>query len=148
MTTNLNNLPKIDEEVLGEVIEGIQKISRTGVTQLPSRDIPSTHNSQDAEIIPNYVPKTNEEGEEEGVEEEIQIPRDPTSYNVYDEMQMPLFVAVTYFLFQLPSTKKYVLYFFPSLFLEDDNYNLNGYIFMSILYTICFFIISKFLGSN
>jgi len=153
MTTSLNTLPTINEENINELMDGIQKVSRTGITQLPSRDISLDKSQQDSETVINHIPKDISEEEDEDI---VMPNMSQTETNIikskfcdfYDELQLPLFVAVLFFVFQLPATKQNIQFVFPSLFLEDDNYNIYGFIFMSILYSLCFYIMCKFIHSG
>jgi hypothetical protein len=62
---------------------------------------------------------------------------------IYDEMQSPLLLAVLYFLFQLPFFKKLLFKYFSILFSKDGNYNINGYLFTSILFGLLFYLLTK-----
>ena len=63
--------------------------------------------------------------------------------DLYKEIQIPLLLAVLYFLFQLPIFKKYLFSFFPILFTNDGNFNINGYLFTSILFSIFYYLLNK-----
>ena len=140
---------KLDDENINELISGIQKVSQTGATRLPSRDISVSYqkNVQDLQAIPNYVPETarqqeidDEMEETPGVQQQFAL-----QTNIYDELQLPLFVCVLYLLFQLHVVKKYVFHFFPFLFLVDGNFNIYGHVFMSVLYTVIVFCMKRYL---
>ena len=62
---------------------------------------------------------------------------------IYEEIQIPLMVAILFFIFQLPYFKKHLLCFFPNLFETDGNYNLQGYIFSSAIFAMIFYLIQK-----
>ena len=150
MTTNIFDLEqsphKLDDENINELISGIQKITPTGITRLPSRDISISceKNVQDIEVIPNYIPK--ESTSVVASNEQVEFFEDPgPPNNKYDEIQLPLFVSVLYILFQLASTKKYVLYYVPSLFLPDGNFNIYGHIFMSVIFTAIVYSFDKYI---
>lgn len=152
MTTNIYDLHKLDEENIHELVSGIQKISPTGITQLPSRDITlSTENKiNDLEAIPNHVPKSSEQKQEDYDENEYEHNRYHNHDNhkfstIYDEIQGPLFICLLYLLFQLPVTKRQILHFLPSIFLADGNYNIYGHITMSILFTVLVYFLQKYL---
>jgi hypothetical protein len=61
----------------------------------------------------------------------------------YDDLQMPIFVGVLYFGFQLPLVKKYLFYFFPNLFATAGLFNLGGYLFTSVLFSLIYYIVNK-----
>ena len=53
-----NSQLSLDQSTISQIVNGLQQASLTGVTSLPSRDIP-LHTEQltsDAQIQPNYVP--------------------------------------------------------------------------------------------
>ena len=62
---------------------------------------------------------------------------------LYNEIQIPLLLAVLYFLFQLPFFKKTLFTYFPMIFMKDGNYNIYGFVFTSILYGVLFYILNK-----
>jgi hypothetical protein len=63
--------------------------------------------------------------------------------DMYSEIQAPLLIAALYFLFQLPFFRKYLLSYFPVLFSMDGNLNINGFLFMSALFGILFYLLNK-----
>jgi hypothetical protein len=158
---NNNNIPTapqsqltLDQNTINQIVSGLQYASSTGVTQLPSRDIPMTTNAitQDPAIQPNYIPPTqkmedyiddNESNEDiinsYNKNENIQNSLD----NLYSEIQTPLLLSILYFLFQLPFVKKNLFMFFPFLFSKDGNFNLYGFLFTSVLFGFIFYILNK-----
>jgi hypothetical protein len=58
--------------------------------------------------------------------------------DMYNEIQTPLLVAILYFLFQLPFFKKFLFSYLPFLFSNDGNYNLNGFLFTSVVFGMLF----------
>lgn len=165
MTTNIFDLEKsqkLDDENIHELISGIQKVSQTGVTQLPSRDIclSTQKNVQDIEAIPNYVPsEKNGDGiignhdNDDFVEPTGGEPFETQENNAlmssaYEELQLPLFVSILYFMFQLPGLKKYVYNFLPSLFLADGTFNIYGHIFMSVSFSTMVYFMTKYLSTS
>ena len=63
--------------------------------------------------------------------------------DLYNEIQVPILLAVLYFLFQLPVFRKYLFSYFPVLFSKDGNLNINGYLFMSSLFGILYYLLNK-----
>ena len=63
--------------------------------------------------------------------------------SLYDELQAPLLLAVLYFLFQLPFFKRFLYTYIPFLFSNDGNYNINGFLFTSILFGMLFHLLMK-----
>jgi hypothetical protein len=148
----------LDQNTISQIVSGLQQASITGATQLPSRDIPQTIDNliQDPAIQQNYIPpEQNKDYIREYDEDNNAI---INNYNknirykdsldeLYDEIQVPLLISVLYFLFQLPIFKKYLYKFFPALFSKDININLYGLLFMSALFGLLFYLLSKVMAT-
>jgi len=149
VTTNSNT-----QQTYNELVGQIQQADKMGATQLPSRDIPQITNdiTMDETTKPNYIP------EHERLEDYInnyQTPDDILEENqqdenrmdslerTYKEIQMPLLIAVQYFLFNLPIIRKYLRGFVPNLFKADGNPNLYGYVFNSLLFAFMYYLLNK-----
>jgi hypothetical protein len=63
--------------------------------------------------------------------------------DMYNEIQTPLLLAVMYFLFQLPFFRKFLFGYFPVLFSNDGNMNINGFVFTSALFGLLFYLMNK-----
>jgi hypothetical protein len=155
-----NNIPlSLDQTTISQIVNGLQQASETGVTKLPSRDIPR-NTEQDPHIQTNYIPSTNSnqeqgnQGHQDYIENNENMDNMIQNYNkkmnkndsledIYNEMQNPLLLAVLYFLFQLPIFKKILFKYFSVLFSKDGNYNINGYLFTSILFGLLFYLLTK-----
>jgi hypothetical protein len=149
------------QNVMNELVNGLQRASASGMTNLPSRDIPmnTTGMMNDAQINPNYVPQNyrNEEHddyigqhEEEAVSEAKyanHVNNVDNMENIYKLIQVPLLVGVLYFAFQLPVFRKYILKYIPSVFNTDGNYNISGLIFVSALFGLGYFGLTRVLDS-
>ena len=145
----------LDQTTINQIVSGLQQASSTGATLLPSRDIPQAtqHLVQDpqahVDYIPNQGPEYIDDQEEEDETEEIvkkhnkRAGRLLTFDSIYDEIQTPLLLSVLYFLFQLPIIRKYVFQYIPFLFLKDGNLNIYGFVFMSVLYGLIYYILQK-----
>jgi hypothetical protein len=148
----------LDQMTINQIVSGLQQASSTGATQLPSRDIAMTTNNitQDPYIQPNYIPPPPQTQSQ--MLDYTQPNEDPDdiveNYNsnkkysdslddMYSEIQTPLLIAALYFLFQLPFFRKYLLSYFPILFSMDGNLNINGFLFMSALFGIMFYLLNK-----
>ena len=145
----------LDQSTINQIISGIQKASSTGATQLPSRDIPMTTTalSNDQQVQPNYIPSPPQNHVDYITD--YKNPNDIiNNYNktkqyhntldsIYDEIQTPLLLAVLYFLFQLPFFRKFLFSYFPVLFKNDGNFNINGFLFTSILFGFVFHLLNK-----
>jgi len=137
-----------------ELVNQIQKASLNGSTALPSRDIPnnSIQISNDEQTKPNYIPPPpvqedyikNNETPDYLIEENNRKMRNSNFYDMlYGEGQLPIIIALVYFLFQLPAIKKYNKNLLPFMFNVDGNPNLYGYIFNSMLFASMIYILQK-----
>jgi hypothetical protein len=120
---------------------------------LPSRDIPRNQEqiTHDPQIQPNYIPPTskmdyiNQNEQNNDIISNYQKKENNanTLDSVYDELQTPILLCVLFFLFQLPFFKKNLFIYVPALFLKDGNYNIYGFVFISILFSLLYYIIIK-----
>jgi hypothetical protein len=143
----------LDQTTISQIVNGLQQATLAGATQLPSRDIPMNTNSisADPQVVPNYVPPPQQQDYIQNFEQTSDM---VNRYNkgkqmnnslddMYNEIQTPLLLAVLYFLFQLPFFKKFLYSYIPFLFGNDGNYNLNGFIFISITFGLLFHFLMK-----
>jgi hypothetical protein len=149
------------QNMMNELVNGLQRASASGMTNLPSRDIPMNTMGMmsDPQVKPNYVPQhnTREEVEDyinrhekDAINEEAylkQVNREDSMENIYKLIQIPLLVSILYFAFQLPIFRKYVLKYIPSLFNADGNYNISGLVFVSVLFGSSYFGLTRVLDS-
>jgi hypothetical protein len=145
----------LDQNTINHIVSGIQQASSSGATQLPSRDMPTStnHIAQDVQVQANYVPPPPPQHSDyiQQYEENNDIvddyyekqKRNASLDSMYDELQTPLLLAVLFFLFQLPFFKKYLFAYMPMLFLNDGNYNIYGFIFMSALFAFVYYLLGK-----
>jgi len=144
----------LDQSTISLIVNGLQQASISGATLLPSRDIPmtTTGHSTDPQVQPNYVPppqnpvdyiKNYEESSDMVDEYNKNMSRQNSLDDMYNEIQTPLLLAVLYFLFQLPFFRKFLLSYFPILFSNDGNFNINGFIFSSVLFGLLFYTLNK-----
>ena len=155
--TSKNEPSAINEQkLMNEMITGIQQASASGATSLPSRDIPTnTVHFSDEQVKPNYVPQQEQQDYIETTDTEHEIlarrmknqnSRDSLEI-LYDEFQIPIIIALLYFIFQLPVVRSKILSLLPSLFNNDGNPNLTSYIVNSMFFGISYYIISRVLNS-
>ena len=141
-----------------ELINQLQQASAQGVTGLPTRDIPMnpTQTANDVEVKPNYVPPppthedyiNNMQTPEHLIQQNNKAQTNIDNLEAfYGEFQLPILIAILYFLFQLPVFKKNVKKILPSLFGSDGNPNLYGYFFNSALFSGIFYIILKMINN-
>ena len=143
----------LDQTTIQQIVNGLQQASSTGATQLPSRDIPRNTESimHDPQVQQNYIPPastkdyiTEEEDNEDIINNYNKNEKNNDNLDqLYNEIQIPLLIAVLYFMFQLPIFKRHLYRFFPVLFSKDGNINLYGFIFTSSLFGMLYYVLSK-----
>jgi hypothetical protein len=157
MPNTSNPLPTtsltLDQSTISQIVSGIQQASSTGATLLPSRDIPRTTENmmQDPQIQANYIPQVQQKDyirEYETPQEVLDnynrnVKQTDALDDMYEEFQIPLLLAILFFFFQLPIFKKKMFTFLPFLFFKDGNYNIQGYVFMSVLFGLFYYLLSK-----
>jgi hypothetical protein len=106
----------------------------------------------DPYVQPNYVPEIiqqpdyikNYETNEDMINNYNKNTQNAESLDeMYNEIQTPLLLAVLYFLFQLPFFRKFLFQYFPALFSNDGNFNINGFLFTSALFGLLFYSLNK-----
>jgi hypothetical protein len=145
----------LDQTTINQIVNSLQQATLAGATQLPSRDIPMTTNglSADPQVMPNYVPPPPPQNVDY-IKNYEQTADMIHQYNrgkqmndslddMYNEIQAPVLLAVLYFLFQLPFFKRFLYAYIPFLFSNDGNYNINGYLFTSVLFGLLFHLLMK-----
>jgi hypothetical protein len=144
----------LDQTTISQIVSGLQQASISGATQLASRDIPrnSTGHNMDPNSQPNYVPPPPQnmnyinayENSSDMVNDyNKNASRQNSLDDMYNEIQTPLLLAVLYFLFQLPFFRKFLFGYFPVLFSNDGNLNINGFLFTSALFGLLFYALNK-----
>ena len=151
-----DNLYTNKSENYNELIGQLQSATASGMTSLPSRDIPmqTTNISSDEQVKPNFIPEVNmnnyinnNETVENLILENNKIENSANNLEIlYKEVQLPLLVTVLYFLFQLPVFKKLIKQLLPALFNNDGNVNLYGNLFYSIFFSSIFYILYKLIN--
>jgi len=164
-TNNMQNMQNansaasinLDQNTINQIVNGLQQASVTGATQLPSRDIPMTTSNltHDISIQPNFIPPLPQNQNQNDYINNYQqtgdiineynsnLERSNSLDDMYNEIQVPILLAVLYFLFQLPFFRKFLFSYFPILFSKDGNLNINGYIFMSSLFGILYYLLEQ-----
>lgn len=154
---NVQNQIQQQQPNYNELISQIQKAAASGTTALPSRDIPiePIKVATDNQIQPNYIPPPqveenyikNYETPQQVIEENNKKTIAANFYDsLFNEMKLPIVIALLYFLFQLPVVKKHSKKFFPYLFKDDGNPNLYGYIFNSIMFSSAVYVLLQVLA--
>jgi len=157
MGNNVQNQIQQQQPNYNELISQIQKAAANGTTSLPSRDIPidPVKVANDNQTQPNYIPPPkveenyikNYETPQQVIEENNKKMIAENFYDtLFNEMKLPIIIALLYFLFQLPAVKKHSKNFFPYLFKDDGNPNLYGFIFNSIMFASAFYVLLQVLA--
>jgi hypothetical protein len=147
-------LNAMNQQNINQFVSGLQQASAAGLTVLPSRDIPQTqsHLTQDQQMQPNYVPQEQDNTDyitEHQTNEDIirkYNTKEQHAHSLddfYSNIQTPVLIAILYFLFQLPVVRKNVFKFLPSLFSNDGNPNLSGYVVNSAIFAALYFSLTK-----
>jgi hypothetical protein len=157
MGNNIQNQVQQQAPNYNELISQIQKAAANGTTALPSRDIPidTVRVANDNQTQPNYIPPPqveenyikNNETPQQIIEENN---KKMIAANLYDtlfnEMKLPIIIALLFFLFQLPAVKKHSKNMFPYLFKNDGNPNLYGYMFNSVMFASMVYVLLQVLA--
>ena len=150
----------VNNQNYNELIGQLQQASASGATSLPSRDIPINPNmvKNDEETKPNYIPPLENNNASQDYIQNMQTPDHLLNINkqnenyydnldsFYNEIQLPILVAILYFIFQLPQFRITLKKLLPSLFNNDGNMNLYGYFFNSIFYASLFYGLLKLIN--
>ena len=121
----------------------IKKASTSGLTTLPSRDIPlNTGQNMDKQIPVNYIPEkrnidyiSENQSNQEIIKRQladqknIQIVDD-----IYTEFSLPIIAGLLFFISQLPVVKVALLKYVPFCYSKAGEINLTGYLFTSVLF--------------
>ena len=125
--------------------------------RLPSRDIPqnTVQYSNDECVQPNYIPKHNVDRDyvkdhydttEQNLKEYEQKIRQHNHWDsILNDIQIPVFIAILFFFFQLPivNTMIFKKFAFLALHHEDGNFNMMGLIFKSGIFGLLYYSVYK-----
>lgn len=137
---------------INSFVTGLQQAAANGALQLPSRDIPQSQNhiTQDNQMQPNYIPEAKQDYIEDTYNQEQVINKQINKQEhinnmdaLYDDIHVPIILAVIYFVFQLPVIKTNTLKYIPSLFNKDGNYNVLGYFINSLAFASTYYCVIK-----
>jgi hypothetical protein len=147
--------PKQSQQYISE--EQRAQIQAMQQQRLPSRDIPQDQSdyNHDEQITPNYIPKAglqrdyvrdHEDMTEKNLREYEEKNRKEKRLDIIlTELQVPIFIAVLFFFFQLPMVNTLIFkrFAFLSIFNADGNFNFGGLLFKSILFGSLYYFILK-----
>lgn len=152
--------------------ETSQTMSQHGGAPLPARDIPMGSIPQyqiDPATQPNYAGTTllqdspsathpsqryieqremggGGDGFEGDYEDNVEQTASHKSVNLedtYNKLQAPIFLAVLFFIFQLPLVKKWEYNYIPFAFTSDGNLNAGGIAINSVVFGLIYFVLQK-----
>ena len=126
--------------------------------RLPSRDIQqdTTVYSQDERVKPNYIPKhkdlddyvrEHEKDTEKNLKEYEEKKRRRNSIDdMITNLQTPIFIAILYFIFQMPvvNTLIFKKLSFLSIYNDDGNFNFYGLLLKSMLFGSLYYTMVQF----
>ena len=137
---------------MNAMVTGLQEAAATGMTELPSRDIPRQTASHVAdptvrvEHVPShrdYIADHNDQ-QQQAVKEIIRQENRQASVEViHSELQAPVILAALFFVFQLPFLRKGMMRYIPGMLNEDGHFNIYGYLVVSVLFAATYYGIDK-----
>lgn len=163
----LNKMPSLEH-----VLASMEPAIHSGATQLPSRDFPSqqfppsqldpgvqqryadTTLLDDGPSTQNkhvrYIEQEQEQGNyqddnDQSYQEYNSFSSKSNMDSIYNALQMPLFLAVLYFLFQLPIMRQLQFQYMPFAFTQDANLNAFGMLLNGIGFAFIYYILQKIL---
>ena len=98
-------IPMNNGNTMTNILQNMEQLAKSGVFQLPSRDIPRKENNIDTQSRVNYIPEAKNYIDEYESQEEIknyhrQVENKKQSFEIlYDKLQIPLLIALLYFVF-------------------------------------------------
>jgi hypothetical protein len=138
---------------VNEFVSGLQKATSTGMTQLPSRDIPINQNTilKDEQVKPNFVPEgsptdyiTEHQTSEEIIKQNAKKQKSADNLDViFSELSLPLMISVLYFMYQLPVVRRSFLKMLPMCYSNSGELKLTGYLVNSVVFGAIIYFISK-----
>ena len=136
-----------------ELITGIQKAASSGMTALPSRDIPMDQTAihSDEQIKANYVPSslagdyiTKHQTSEEIIRQKSKKQHNKDKMDdIYNEMSVPVLIAVLYFMYQLPVVRKMFITTLPMCYGKSGDINLAGRIVNCTIFGLIIYLSEK-----
>ena len=141
---------------VNEFVSGLQQATSSGMTQLPSRDIPIDQNAvlKDVQVKPNFVPEssptdyiTEHQTSEEIIRQNAKKQKSADSLDIiFSELSLPLMIAVLYFMYQLPVVRRSFLKTLPMCYSKSGELKLTGYLANSIVFGGIIYAVSKLMN--
>ena len=123
-----------------------------GAMDLPSRDIPMNQNhiTQDPNIQPNHIPQGNNNFINNQISQDMvndfSRKQNIIQHNndfVYEEIKIPVIIAILYYIFYQQFVDNNIKTLFPSLFNNEQRLKKFGIAFKSILFGLTYFALDK-----
>ena len=143
---------------MNEMMKNVTKANEQGLTGLnmPIDNQNNTHLTTDLTTTANYVPGQEHPQQHDYIQNYTNSEQVVTDHgravnqasnmdSLYETYKLPLIVALLFLVFQLPYFKVLLMKQFTFLFKSDGNYNLNGYIAVSVLFGGLYHIVKVFL---
>jgi hypothetical protein len=149
------NLPApLNQNDLSSMVGQVEQAAQQGLTKLGPEITQNTmHITNDPQVTANHIPAPppppqgqpqdyipNYVIEDTTKQQENKL---NTSDIIFNEIKIPLVVALIYIVFQLPAFKSMLLKACPFLYKSDANFNLNGYVMTSILFAVVYYVSLK-----
>lgn len=147
-----NNM-EMQENINNELINGIQQAAASGGTMLPSRDIPTDTQvmQSDETIKPNFVPESNNSDyitKHETTDEIVKQNQKKENISnhwdkIFNELNIPILIAVLYFIFQLPIIQGQFSSFLPSFYTQSGSIKLTGRLVQGFSFGLIIYVCSQ-----
>jgi hypothetical protein len=147
--------PGVNPAMQNTVLPLPQQDNREPQYKLPSRDIPMNQSqyAQDEEIKPNYIPRPKTmsdyiedydveyESRQRERDQDKEKKRVRLTENIWNEFQIPIFVAILFFIFHMPAVNTFMYKYlsFLQIYGSDGNINFAGLLMKSIFFGALFY---------
>jgi len=148
-----------NNDSMNNMLKQVQEASQQGLTNLnsvqtnnniPINDAQSTANfvpqqqqqqaplQQNTDYIQNHVSSENVDEYNKSLEKQQSVVD-----CMFNDMKIPIIVALLYYIFEMPSLKNYIFKLFPKFFKNDSNLTTIGMAFKSILFSSVYYSVVK-----
>lgn len=154
-TQQMEQIAAVQRQQLNEQQQN--EINNMQPVRLPSRDVrlDTAGYLHDEQVHANYIPKPKltkdyildyeETSEKATIANEKKKRREHKIDEMLSELQTPVFIAILFFIFQLPimNTLVFKRFSFLSIYSEDGQFNFYGLLFKSSLFGLLFYSVQK-----
>lgn len=157
METRVQNSEQQAAPNYTEMVGQLQQAIQTGATMLPSKHVPIDPNkvTNDPNVQPNFIPNAENQNyihNDMSVQDLINEDNTKTNSNktyeqLFMEFKMPLLIGLLFFIFQIPTFKKFLRNSFPFLNAKDGNNNIYGYLFNTLIFVTTFYLLNKIIDN-